>query len=80
MSALLEGQEEGNDGDSCHDEANDGDDLGDLAPQIRFDNIIRGQELLVVSEPVDGAHGHEALSTQGQRLQAISLVSATAWR
>ena len=74
MGALLEGQQEGNDGDSRHGEAKDGDDLGDPAPKVRLHDVVRGQETLVISQAVHRAHGHEALSTQREDLQVVSLL------
>jgi len=68
MRALLEGQQEGDDGNTGDDEAEDGDDLGDPAPQIRLHDVGVRQDAFVVSEAVHGAHGHEALRNQRKDL------------
>lgn len=80
MCAILESQQEGDDGNAGDYQGEDGDDLGDPAIQVRLHDVGVREDAFVVSEPVHGAHGHKALRNQrkylveGQRSASCSAV------
>lgn len=65
MRGTLQSQQEGDYSEPGPDQADDGHDLADPAPEIAPHQVVGRQQILMVAGAVDDADGEEGLSTQG---------------